>query len=139
MVPDKECRAYQPDHQSISNQPLQKRGWFSRHFRREALIGTRASSSPVARSVRKPSSKRSLSDLAAQFMHPKRDGFKDEDLQTLVRLCGQSKLYLPSDYAPASLVLPTCLRATAQFLVQHGEFPSVTPTDCDLVTDTRQA
>lgn len=119
-MPDQDCPVYQPDHRSVSHQPQQRRSWFSRHFRRDTSTGTRVSSSPVARPVRKLSSRRSLSELAAQFMHPKRDGFKDENLQTLVRLCGQSKLYLPSDYAPASLVLPTCLRATAQFLVQHG-------------------
>ncbi|OIW29605.1 hypothetical protein CONLIGDRAFT_701815, partial [Coniochaeta ligniaria NRRL 30616] len=72
------------------------------------------------RSVRKVSSKRSLSNIATHLIHPRKDGFKDEDLQTLVRLCGKSKFYLPSEYAPASLVLPTCFRATAQFLVQHG-------------------
>ncbi|KAK4460196.1 putative Rho-GTPase-activating protein [Cladorrhinum samala] len=50
----------------------------------------------------------------------KRDSLKDEDLQSLVRLCGKSMLYLPSEYAPCSLVLPTCFRATAQYLVQHA-------------------
>ncbi|KAK0635416.1 hypothetical protein B0T17DRAFT_550153, partial [Bombardia bombarda] len=48
------------------------------------------------------------------------DTLKDEDLQSLVRLCGKSILYLPSEYAPGSLVLPTCFRATAQYLVQHA-------------------
>jgi len=72
------------------------------------------------RSIRKVSSKRSLSDIASHLIHPKKDSFKDEDLQTLVRLCGKSKFYLPSEYAPASLILPTCFRATAQYLVQHG-------------------
>ncbi|KAH8909025.1 hypothetical protein BR93DRAFT_522491 [Coniochaeta sp. PMI_546] len=73
-----------------------------------------------ARSVRKVSSKRSLSDIASHLIHPRKDSFKDEDLQTLVRLCGKSNFYLPSEYAPALLVLPTCFRATAQYLVQHG-------------------
>ncbi|KAK3326521.1 hypothetical protein B0H66DRAFT_617555 [Apodospora peruviana] len=50
----------------------------------------------------------------------KRDSLKDEDLQSLVRLCGKSILYLPSEYAPSSLILPTCFRATAQYLVQHA-------------------
>jgi hypothetical protein len=64
--------------------------------------------------------KRSLSDLAMNLMAQKKDGFKDEDLQSLVRLCGKNMLYLPPEYAPGALVLPTCLRATAQYLVQHG-------------------
>ncbi|KAK4168974.1 putative Rho-GTPase-activating protein [Cladorrhinum sp. PSN259] len=50
----------------------------------------------------------------------KRDSLRDEDLQSLVRLCGKSMLYLPSEYAPCSLILPTCFRATAQYLVQHA-------------------
>ncbi|KAK4127370.1 hypothetical protein N657DRAFT_611905 [Parathielavia appendiculata] len=50
----------------------------------------------------------------------KRDSLKDEDLVSLVRICGKSKLYLPSEYSPGSLVLPTCFRATAQYLVQHA-------------------
>ena len=37
----------------------------------------------------------------------------------MVRLSGKSVFYLPSDYTPCSLVLPTCLRATAQHLEQN--------------------
>ncbi|KAK4179182.1 putative Rho-GTPase-activating protein [Triangularia setosa] len=58
--------------------------------------------------------KRSVSDLAMHLVNG------DEDLQSLVRLCGKSLLYLPSEYAAGSLVLPTCFRATAQYLVQHA-------------------
>ncbi|KAH8772644.1 hypothetical protein F5883DRAFT_663310 [Diaporthe sp. PMI_573] len=54
------------------------------------------------------------------MMHPKRDSLKDQDLQGLVRLCGKSFLYLPPEYAPGSLVLPTCFRATAQHLVHSA-------------------
>jgi hypothetical protein len=74
---------------------------------------------------RKPPHRRCLSDLALHIVHPtttKKGDLKDADLQSLVRLCGKSMLYLPSEYAPCSLVLPTCFRATAQYLVQHGEF-----------------
>lgn len=42
-------------------------------------------------------------------------------MQELVRLCGSSLLYLPTEYAPSSLAVPTCFRATAQYLVQHGK------------------
>lgn len=40
-------------------------------------------------------------------------------IQEMVRLSGKSLLYLPQDYSPCSLVLPTCLRATAQYLAQN--------------------
>ncbi|KAK2759668.1 RhoGAP domain-containing protein [Colletotrichum kahawae] len=38
----------------------------------------------------------------------------------MVRLSGKNFLYLPEPYAPSSLLLPTCFRATAQYLVQYG-------------------
>lgn len=41
-------------------------------------------------------------------------------IQEMVRLSGKSMLYLPQDYSPCSLVLPTCLRATAQYLAQNA-------------------
>ncbi|KAK3378206.1 hypothetical protein B0H63DRAFT_398718 [Podospora didyma] len=95
-----------------------RRGWFSRTFLRQISGASNASST---KSEKKPSRKRSVSDLAMHIVHPiKRDSLKDEDLQSLVRLCGKSMLYLPSEYAPSSLVLPTCFRATAQYLVQHA-------------------
>jgi hypothetical protein len=73
------------------------------------------------KSEKKIKNKRSVSDLALHLMNgARRDNLKDEDLRSLVRICGKSKLYLPSDYSPSSLVLPTCFRATAQYLVQHG-------------------
>ncbi|KAH8599822.1 hypothetical protein B0O99DRAFT_610278 [Bisporella sp. PMI_857] len=50
----------------------------------------------------------------------RKDILKDKNLQDLVRLCGSSLLYLPVEYATHSLSLPTCFRATAQFLVQYG-------------------
>ncbi|KAG5987707.1 hypothetical protein E4U43_004971 [Claviceps pusilla] len=37
----------------------------------------------------------------------------------MVRLGGKSILYLPQDYSPCSLILPTCIRATAQYLAQN--------------------
>ncbi|KAK4251105.1 hypothetical protein C7999DRAFT_37985 [Corynascus novoguineensis] len=72
-------------------------------------------------SEKKTKHRRSVSDLALQFVSGgKRNSLKDEDLQSLVRLCGRSKLYLPVEYSPGPLVLPTCFRATAQYLVVHG-------------------
>ena len=65
--------------------------------------------------------KRSASDVAFYASHSRKDALKNEDLRGLVRLCGTSILYLPSEYAPGSLALPTCFRAAAQYLVQHGK------------------
>jgi len=96
-----------------------RRGWFSRTFLRQVSGTSNASSTKQDKKVRH---KRSVSDMAMHIMsQTKRGSLKDEDLQSLVRLCGKSILYLPSEYAPGSLVLPTCLRATAQHLVQHGK------------------
>ncbi|KAK3359295.1 hypothetical protein B0T25DRAFT_532528 [Lasiosphaeria hispida] len=110
-----------PDDYSPSSRdhsPQHRRGWFSRTFRRQV---SGASNTSSVRSDKKLRIKRSVSDLAMHIVHPtKRATLKDEDLQSLVRLCGKSMLYLPSEYAPCSLVLPTCFRATAQYLVQHA-------------------
>ncbi|KAK1688007.1 RhoGAP domain-containing protein [Colletotrichum godetiae] len=38
----------------------------------------------------------------------------------MVRLSGKSLFHLPADYATGSLVVPTCFRATAQYLAQYG-------------------
>ncbi|KAI1130925.1 hypothetical protein F5Y10DRAFT_288352 [Nemania abortiva] len=51
----------------------------------------------------------------------KQDGLKNLNLKSLIRLCGKSPLFLPTDYAPFSLTLPTCVRALAQALVQHAD------------------
>lgn len=37
----------------------------------------------------------------------------------MVRICGKSTLYLPSEYAPSALILPTSIRATAHYLSQN--------------------
>ena len=71
-----------------------------------------------------------MSDLAIQLVYPKKDGLKDETLESLVRICGKSRLYLPSEYAPGPLTLPTCFRATGQYLIQHGEFLTFTFFSC---------
>ncbi|KAI1308891.1 hypothetical protein F5Y03DRAFT_84939 [Xylaria venustula] len=65
---------------------------------------------------------RSFSDAALHFApNHKRDELKNRDLIALIRLCGKSRFYLPADYAPFSLTLPTCLRALAQALIQHAD------------------
>ncbi|KAI1765898.1 hypothetical protein GGR53DRAFT_464840 [Hypoxylon sp. FL1150] len=63
--------------------------------------------------------RRSISDVALNLVHHGRKDVKNLDLQALVRLSGKSLFFLPQGYAPGSLVLPTCLRAVAQYLVQH--------------------
>ncbi|PHH73841.1 hypothetical protein CDD82_5246 [Ophiocordyceps australis] len=90
---------------SAEQQGLQgpeKRGWLQR------LLRTRA----------QPRHKRSVSDLA-HMLHTGRDGPKLVDIQDMVRLSGKSMLYLPHEYTPCSLILPTCIRATAQHLSQN--------------------
>jgi len=135
------------DHSPHHRQAQHKRaGWFSRTFLRQPSAASShasgGSSAAAARSsdTRRASHKRSVSDLAIHIMQPilKRDSLKGEDLQSLVRLCGKSILYLPSEYAPGSLVLPTCFRATAQYLVQHGECPAIAD-DLDVGLTLRQS
>ncbi|KFZ16440.1 hypothetical protein V502_05078 [Pseudogymnoascus sp. VKM F-4520 (FW-2644)] len=64
--------------------------------------------------------KRSISDISLRMAGARKDAFKDRHLAELVRLCGSSPFYLPAEYAPGTLSLPTCFRATAQYLVQRG-------------------
>ncbi|KAM0270022.1 hypothetical protein ACHAQH_009582 [Verticillium albo-atrum] len=64
--------------------------------------------------------RRSVSDLALQMMHGKKEPPKRLSLQTMVRLGGKSMFYLPAEHAPGALMLPTCFRATGQYLAQHG-------------------
>ena len=69
---------------------------------------------------RDPKHKRSISDFSIRMQHARKDGLKDKHLVELVRLCGSSPFYLPTEYAAGTLSLPTCFRATAQYLVQRG-------------------
>jgi hypothetical protein len=69
------------------------------------------------------SHKRSVSDISL-WMKPKKDTLKGKDVVELVRLCGASPLYLPAEYAVGTLAVPTCFRATAQYLIQHGKICS---------------
>ena len=73
--------------------------------------------------------RRSISDLSLRMKNARKDTLKDKDLQELVRLCGLSLLYLPAEYAPGSLAVPTCFRATAQYLIQHGKVTLSTTQD----------
>ena len=90
--------------------------WFSRKILRR----TSSTLSVKVKLERHLKHKRSISDLSLR-LKIRKDPLKDKDLQELVRLCGLSLLYLPTEYAAGSLALPTCFRATAQYLVQHGK------------------
>ncbi|KAI8947942.1 hypothetical protein F4801DRAFT_604981, partial [Xylaria longipes] len=91
--------------------------WLSKMLRQDSEQSEQAATkSDSSRHQRRPS------DIALDFVHGnKRDRLKNQDLRALVRLCGKSTLFLPTDYAPFSLTLPTCLRALAQALVQHAD------------------
>jgi len=59
--------------------------------------------------------------MALYAAKPRKDALRNEGLPGLVRLCGTSLLYLPVEYAPGCLALPTCFRATAHYLAQYGQ------------------
>ncbi|KAJ3557994.1 hypothetical protein NPX13_g9816 [Xylaria arbuscula] len=93
--------------------------WFSKMLRQAAEQSAETDSKPDRSSLRH---QRNVSDVASGLVQGhRRDKLSDRDLATLVRLCGKSRLFLPTDYAPFSLTLPTCFRALAQALVQHAD------------------
>ncbi|KAF4488614.1 putative Rho-GTPase-activating protein 6 [Colletotrichum fructicola Nara gc5] len=94
----------------------EKRRWWSRMFRSPSS-GQPSISRRPSRSIKH---RRSISDLALNMVAHRRPERRIVDLQTMVRLSGKNFLYLPEPYAPSSLMLPTCFRATAQYLVQYG-------------------
>ncbi|SCV53891.1 uncharacterized protein FFB14_13366 [Fusarium fujikuroi] len=89
-----------------------KQGWLYRILRS-------SSNHPTADTQPRQGSrhKRSVSDLAHNLIH-RRDP-KILDLQSMVRICGKSMLYLPPEHTPSALILPTCIRATAHHIAQH--------------------
>lgn len=105
-----------------------KRSWISRLFRSSSVShpSRPAAFQKVSTQQQQPlpsqpqmRERRSVSDIAHHIVHPHREPPKVLDLQSMVRLSGKSVLYLPPDFAPSTLVLPTCIRATAQHLAQH--------------------
>jgi hypothetical protein len=99
---------------NIANLSTKPPSWFSRNILR------RTSSTTSVRLDRGLRHRRSISDISMR-LKSRKDKLKDKDLQELVRLCGASILYLPAEYGSGSLTVPTCFRATAQYLVQHGK------------------
>ena len=97
-----------------------KPNWFKRNILR------RTSSAQSIKGDKLLKHRRSISELSGR-LKLKKDTLKDKSLPELVRLCGLSLLYLPTEYASRSLALPTCFRATAQHLVQYGE-PTISCT-----------
>lgn len=56
----------------------------------------------------------------AHLRRHKTEIYRPLDLSDMVRLTRKSLLRLPPDYAPFPLVLPTCLRASAQFIAENA-------------------
>lgn len=77
-----------------------------------------ASQVPSQPSPLSPRHRRSVSDFA-NILQSRREHPKAADIQDMVRLSGKSMLYLPQEYDLCSPVLPTCIRATAQYLAQN--------------------
>ncbi|SCO87928.1 uncharacterized protein FRV6_12055 [Fusarium oxysporum] len=90
-----------------------KQGWLYRILRSSSNHPT-ADTQPARQG---PRHKRSVSDFAHNLIH-RRDP-KILDLQSMVRICGKSMLYLPPEHTPSALILPTCIRATAHHIAQN--------------------
>lgn len=63
----------------------------------------------------------SISDLAA-IGRGKRDSLKGMHLEDMIRLGGVSPFSLPDGLSPGDLLIPTCMHASASYILQHGEF-----------------
>lgn len=101
--------------------PTRRPSWLSKALRRTSS-GQSTQTVIIRSEPRQLRHRRSVSDVALNLVHHvKKVELKGENLQDLVRLCGKSIFYLPTEYAPCSLVLPTCFRALAQALVQHAD------------------
>lgn len=94
-----------------------RHGWLSRKLlpRHSTTFTYKARTTyrPVAR---KKSFSRPLSSSDNQ-----RNIFEDKSLEETCRLGGQGVLALPEEYAAGKLTLPTCLSATATYLLHHGK------------------
>jgi hypothetical protein len=100
--------------------PQEKRNWLLRLLR-SSSAGPPAPQKAAGGKAEKQTlhRKRSVSDMAHNLLQNCREPYQPLDLQSMVRISGKSILYLPPDYAPGSLILPTCIRATAHYLSQH--------------------
>lgn len=64
----------------------------------------------------------SFSSISSILEKEHKDLLKDKSLEEVGRLGGLSVLLLPRDFAVDKLTLPTCISATATYLVQQGRF-----------------
>ncbi|KXJ92921.1 hypothetical protein Micbo1qcDRAFT_194254 [Microdochium bolleyi] len=103
--------------------PRTKGRWLPRALGANLVTATAAGGAIVDPKHHNIKRHRSVGDIVLNLVHPatKSETAATEHLTSLVRMSGQSLLYLPSEYAARPLVLPTCLRATAQRLVQQGD------------------
>ncbi|KAH8801690.1 hypothetical protein F5884DRAFT_889772 [Xylogone sp. PMI_703] len=85
--------------------------WFSRKILRRSSATQSISDQDVRHKVNN-------TNLGSSYL--KKSPERSYDLQELVRICGSSIVYLSSEYSASNLTLPTCLRATAQYLIQHA-------------------
>ncbi|KAL7785274.1 hypothetical protein V8C37DRAFT_419992 [Trichoderma ceciliae] len=96
--------------------PSPKRhGWLYRIFRGTSSQSTPSKTPPASRTLHK----RSVSDLG-YLIRSRPETSKAIEIQDMVRLSRKSVLYLPPEYSPCSLILPTCIRATAQYIAQNA-------------------
>ncbi|KHJ32402.1 putative gtpase gap [Erysiphe necator] len=98
--------------ENLRSVSLRHESWFSRKF-------SRLQTSPQNMRDKQLRHKRSLSDISSR-LSGRKDKFKGKNLQELGRLCGFSLLYLPTEYSPGGLLLPTCFRALAHYLLEYG-------------------
>lgn len=109
----------------LDHQSGERRGWFARAFGKPPVPLSRRSSRHSAKSDRSGKHRQNDDagaagqDASGSSRTPK-DTLRSASLKTLVRICGKSLFYLPNEYATRSLTLPTCIRATAQYLAQNG-------------------
>ena len=93
-------------------------GWLARKlFRRSSSTYTLK-----AKTIYKPiAKKKSFGGIPILSEDGHKSVLKGKSLEELGRLGGLSVLILPPDFAVDKLTLPTCLSATATYLLQHGE------------------
>lgn len=93
-------------------------GWLARKlFRRSSSIYTlkaKTTYKPIAK-------KKSFGGIPVLSEDCRKVILKGKSLEQLGRLGGLSVLVLPSNFAVDKLTLPTCLSATATYLLEHGE------------------
>ena len=94
-----------------------KYGWFSRKFLTKAsttyTYKARTTYRPIAR-------KKSFSRVPSITDGLRRNILEGKTLEETCRLGGLGVLVLPKEYAIDKLTIPTCLSATATYLLQHG-------------------